>query len=255
MWAVIAALSVAALLRGARTQAQQASSPSVRDSVEVTLATGVERWQLVWNAPPQRYCNDPAEAITCPCAGYEFGDQGSAAIVRSRGGRVVERFSLDALFAEGGGSAGPGSSTFARYVLTEDDRQAMADAADEAAIRPRFEHRPLRPVLTLGDYDGDGVAAEFVLQTGAGPCGHAPSVLIGLDARGALHAMGRVGRAPTPLVLMSPEQWERLRNGRSGRLVQWTCGDHGADEEESVSVRWVAGEPVATFRSRRCSRR
>ena len=108
--------------------------------------------------------------------------------------------------------------------------------------------------MVLGDYNGDGIAAEFVLQTGAGPCGHAPSVLIGLDAHGALHAMGSIGQTPG-LVLSTPEQWERLRNGRGARLVQWACGDHGADEEETVVVRWVAGEPVGTFRSRRCRRR
>ncbi len=247
------AMAMAVWLAAGRAGAQ--APPPVRDRATVTVAPGVvEQWELVWDAPPARYCDAPDDALTCPCAGFEFGDQGRASLVRARQGRVIERFSLDALFSEGvGGILGSGA-VFGRYALTPADRDALASGGAPRAILARFAGRPLRPVLVVRDYDGDGIAAEFVLQVGAGPCGHAASVLIGLGARGALHALGGSGDGQDPVVLEDPAQWEQLRTRPRSRIVLSRCGDHGSEEEESLTVRWVAGEPVPRRRARRCPR-
>lgn len=244
------ALAAATTVLLAAAAHAQAPRPDVREAVDVHLPGDVvERWQLVWTAPPTRHCTDPADATTCPCAGFEFADRGFAALVRLRDGREVDRLALDALYR----GDGPSQATFPRHALTEADRRAIAEARDEATLERRFAGRPLLSAIVLRDYDGDGVAAEFVLQVDAGPCGHRPSVLIGLGATGRLHALGRAGGRPTPLVLRDPTQWSALLGGRAATLVQWPCGDHGGVDEGAVVVRWARGEPDYTTRTRRCT--
>lgn len=217
----------------------------IRDTVSVRLAGGVvETWSLRWTTPPQPYCAAPVDAICCPCVGFEFAEQGAADIVRERSGVEIDRFSLDMLFH--GKVKQP---AFPRWSLTPSDRQALVDAPDD--VPAALARRPLSHVLAVADHDGDGTAAEFVVQVDAGPCGHRDAVLVGLGPHGKLRVYGRNGDPRFPVVL-APEDWKRLLGRRTAKVMLWRCGDHGSDREETLLLRWHGRDLNVVAKSRAC---
>jgi hypothetical protein len=144
---------------------------------------------------------------------------------------------LDALFGEGG-------ARMRRWPVTKADT-GKPDVAE-------LELRPIETVIKLADYDHDGRATEFILVVGSEPCGHTPSVLVGISKDNAkLHAFGTAEKPSEPLTLERPADWERLRAAGSAELTMVACGDHGADTETKVRVR-ADGQLHATESNRKC---
>ncbi len=224
------------------------AAPVLREERKVLVSGVEETWRLEWRKAPVPVCEpDGGEAgdwTTCPCSGFEFGEAGEVDLVRARPGAPEERLPLTPLFADGE-TPGPGA-VLPRWPLLKEDFEARETRGFAAAVKKR----PVVPILKLADYDHDGQATEFVLQVSAGPCGHRPSILVGLDPRAKrLRAFTSVEDPKSPLVLERTSDWERVRKA-SGRvaLVQYGCGDHGTEVEETVTV-WTDAQGLHAKRS------
>lgn len=230
------AASFLALLASSPLQGSGPSAVVVREERTVVVAGAKEQWRLEWRAAPAPVCGpegDPMdEWALCPCAGFEFGEAGELDLVRTRPGAPEERLPLTPLFADGE-TPGPGA-VLPRWPLLKGDEEAAERAGFAAAVKKR----PVSSILKVADYDHDGMATEFVLQVSSGPCGHRPSILVGFDSRTKrLRAFASVEDPKSPFVLERPSDWEKVRQA-PGRisLVQYGCGDHGTEVEETVTV-------------------
>ncbi len=209
-------LAVAALF-------SQSRKPVVREEISVNGET----WRLEWKSKPASVCG-PEEMgfYTCPCSGLAFGEAGKLDLVRLRGNKEIERLSLTHLFSDD--SPGEGLATIQRYAVEPDDWEKEGTPE----LSRMVAQRKVVSVMGLADYNHDGKATEFFVQTGAGPCGHVPGVVVGTtktDPR--LHAFGTVRNPKKPLVLLHRE-WEEFRDSVGAiETVEFACGDHGSEEE------------------------
>jgi hypothetical protein len=206
------------------------SSSVPREEVRVKVDGVTERWRLEWRAPPGLACFE-TEGVTCPCEGFAQGERGELELVRSRPGRPVERLALSPLF----GDAAPGEASpqaMLRGWEPAEGDEALAPDARRQVLQRRKRVR----AMVLGDYDHDGQAREFVLQTQAYGCGMREAVLIGVDRRdGRVRALGTAEHPDTPLVL-EPETWALLRGSARIEAVETPCGDHGSELERVLRV-------------------
>jgi hypothetical protein len=108
--------------------------------------------------------------------------------------------------------------------------------------------------MDLADYDHDGWSTEFFLQTGVLPCGKRMGVVIGLSAANRrLHVFGSALHPGKPLVLQKP-QWDALRSSAGpGRVIDWTCGDHGSDTETEIELQATSAGIRAVRREFGCT--
>lgn len=239
---VILILSATALSLGyamPRVQRDAAAPPSlIREEKTVTVGGIAELWQLQWKAPPKLAC-PPARDIsfTCPCQPFAYGETGELDLVRLRKGEEVERLPLgpffDAFDAE--------QAVVQRWPIeTSDQKNLQNHAADEEwqkSEASRIQKRPVVQILKLADYNHDGNTSEFYLPTTSLPCGKDTGVVIGVtrtDSR--LHALGTIASPNTPLVLKKWE-WDALKSSVNPTVLDWKCGDHGAQEEIDVELQ------------------
>ena len=209
----------------------------LREEITVRVGTAPERWALLWRRPPAPACgpNDD-ESQHCPCIGFAYGEMGELDLARRAPGRPEERLALTPLFKEGENPAaevGKELAVLQRWPVLESDY----DAIGSVGIGPKVRARPVTRAMTLGDYDHDGRATEFLLQVGTAPCGHTESVLVGVSAANpSLHAFASVAHPERPLVL-EPHIWKLLLgSGKRGTGIEIQCGDHGAETQTEVSV-------------------
>ncbi|OJT25211.1 hypothetical protein BO221_12700 [Archangium sp. Cb G35] len=222
-WLAVGAVLVAGA-GGARSRAV------LREEVRVTVDGVAERWRIEWRAPPELACFE-TEGVSCPCEGFAQGERGELELLRSRPGRPVERLPLSPLFGPPvQGEARP-LAMLRGWAPAEGD-EALAPGARRQALQRRERVR----AMVLGDYDHDGQAREFVLQTQAHGCGLREAVLIGVDRRdGRVRALGTAEHPDTPLVL-EPETWAMLRGSARIESVETPCGDHGSEQERVLRV-------------------
>jgi hypothetical protein len=238
----------------AKAPAATAARPraSIREERRVVVGGVTERWRLEWvgktveACPPDREWSE--EWGTCPCAGFEFAEAGELHLVRLRPGAPEERLPLAPFFSPF--ETPEPKAVLPRWPVRKGDREASERKGFAAAVRTR----PLLSVMLLGDYDHDGQATEFLLQVGAGPCGHRQTIVVGVDASSPrLHAFASAESPGEPLVLEGPEQWERFRrSGGEATLTLVGCGDHGSDEERTVRLRAGKGGIHSTETVRAC---
>jgi serine/threonine protein kinase len=244
--ALPAAPSTAVSPRGAR-------AGDVREVANVRLRDGVvETWRLVWVTEPTLFCHTQdvlADIAAWACGPFMLSEQGEAEIVRERAGAVVDRFSLSVAF---GGDGETGIPTLPRWNLSDADREAARNTPAGGDPSARFATRPPARIMRLGDYDGDGTAAEFALPVSTSSSGHVYTVLVGLFDGERLSLAAPRGWRRERFTLAQPHRWELIRGGRSARVVQWECGNHGADREEFMDLSWSNGELLAAERSRPC---
>jgi hypothetical protein len=205
--------------------------PVPREELRVKVNGVVERWRLEWRSPPELACFE-TEGVTCPCEGFAQGEQGELDLVRQRPGVPEERVALTPLFADEEPGEAPVRAVLRGWAVAERDG-ALAEAERPRALRRRERVK----AMVLGDYDHDGQAREFLLQTHAFGCGLRDAVLLGVDRRdGHLRALGSAEHPDRPLVL-EPETWARLRGAARIESVETPCGDHGSALENVVRVR------------------
>src|SRR5262245_12423645 len=84
--------------------------------------------------------------------------------------------------------------------------------------------------MNFADYDHDGHATEFFIQTEVQSCGHRYGIVVGVSNKNSrLHAFGTV-QHPNRALLLKPQHWEALKDSATPpRLLETGCGDHGSD--------------------------
>ena len=205
----------------------------LREARMVKVGGATETWQLIWEGKPRSLCGpeDVEMAVTCPCAGWAYGEMGKLTLVRKRGGKQVERMALGPLFSELPADDSDGLAAMQWRPMNERDWDSL-DQANKSAFLAEVRRRPSPQFMAMTDYDHDGQAAEFLIQVSAGPCGHTEYVAVGVSkANPRLHALGSVNDPKAPLVLPGAA-WTALAAGGERQVVRWPCGDHGSDEEQ-----------------------
>lgn len=209
----------------------------MREEIGVQIGGACERWRIVWTETPAPYCDaNTPEWMSCPCWGFSFGEQGKADLITLREDVETSRLSLTSLFREEGPPGAGGAVTLPRWPVTQADHEDDDQVLDVPAVHARAA----APVMQLADYDHDGHATEFMLQVGAGPCGHQASIVVGVDARDPKpHAFGTSDNPRAPLVLERPDHWRKIALATGPiELVQIACGDHGSDQERVIEARF-----------------
>lgn len=224
-------------------QVGSVNNVSIIQEERAIVISGVkEKWRLEWVSAPNPVCA-PEEGFfvwgVCPCAGFEFGEEGELDLVRLRPKLPEERLHLTPFFQ---GQEKPGSAAvLRRWPVMKNDRDwAMdADREDLEEFSKRVRSRSPVSVMNIADYNHDGIGAEFVLQVGSGPCGHQQAILIGIDRRNPhLHAFGTVEYPDRPIVLEHLDSWEKLLHSRGEiTIIQMGCGDHGSEEQTEIHLR------------------
>jgi len=215
----------------------------LREEKSVVVDGVSEVWRLVWKHAPTPVCTpDDADAFTCPCSGFAFGEKGQLDLVRIRDGNEVERLALTPLFRDV--PADPPEAVVQRWERLEQDTITV----NALVLQRRVRARPVVSVMNLVDYDHDGGTTEFFLQTGTLPCAKHGGVVIGISAKNPhLHVFGSLQHPTKPLYLRK-EQWDALRTSAGPvRVPDVTCGDHGALSETEIEVQ-ATGEGIRAFR-------
>ncbi|HYI02186.1 hypothetical protein, partial [Hyalangium sp.] len=204
----------------------------LREEVRVEVDGVTERWRLEWRDPPELDCIE-TDFVTCSCRGFAYAESGKLDLIRLRPGKPAERIPLTPLFEfEGLDPEGENvKAVLRRWRPAAGDDEILPDAWLQVLAR-----RKQLPAMVLGDYDHDGHAREFVLQTKAMACGMRAAVLIGVDRRdGRVRALGSAEHPERPLVL-EPETWALLLKSARIESVEQPCFDHGSEGEHVVRV-------------------
>lgn len=222
----------------------------VREERKIVIDGVEETWRLVWTAPPRPECASASDMFTtCPCYGFAFGETGHASLLRYRGGVEVERMPLGPLFDED--SPTEGVPTFPRRPFnwkTDSEKSVSRKGGWE-----EIERRPAVRIMNFADYDHDGRATEYYLQTSAVACGWRYGVVIGVSRTNPrLHAFATPTSPASPLRLRYP-LWESIREAAGPfEAKEVTCGDHAADVESLLSIYWTSEGISGTRRTYSC---
>lgn len=223
----------------------------VREQRSFTVEGSMEVWRLIWRDTPRdsKVCGaaDPSVALTCPCSGAAYAQVGDLVLERQRSGAPAERMPLTPLFTGSEMLYNDGAvAMLARWParLRDIDRQPTPAA---------IHLRPAVPIMRLRDYNHDGIAGEFLLQVDTLPCGKQVAVAVGITRDNPhLHVLTSADHPERPLFLYR-WQWDALaRNPRPRRVMDWPCGDHGAEDETTMIPRADHGRIHATRITRTC---
>jgi hypothetical protein len=208
-------------------------TPDVREAQTMIVGGVAEQWRLKWLSPPKPACGPSDESLTCPCTGFAYGESGDLALIRLRNGTEIDRLSLTPFFED----APADKAVLERW---EPDHDKDFGAAQKDDFTVAVAKRPTVQLMHLSDYDHDGQASEFYLQTEAAPCGKSVGIVVGMSRTNPrLHAFGTISHPSKPLYLHKPE-WESLRDA-SGEVevLDWQCRDHGSESQTTVRLGWT----------------
>jgi hypothetical protein len=205
-----------------------------------------ETWRLQWATPPAPYCG-ARDIPACPCEGFSYGEGGDLFLLRLRNGVEIDRLHLTPFFSEWTDKL----AVLQRSARLFDLDEKLFERDDFPAL---VSKRPTVQVMHLADYDHDGMSAEFYLQTAAIPCGRSVGVVLGLSkSNRRLHALESTGDPGTPLTMLR-DAWVALRDAKDPvELKTWSCGDHGALQEERVRLDWTSKGIRGLSRTFTCS--
>ena len=208
-------------------------APLVREQQSVVIGAVTETWELRWKAPPTPACEPNDVSLTCPCTGFAYGEGGALILVRIRNGQEVNRLELTPLFK--GADVNLGDIAILQRWEPNYDTDFAALGKD--GFLDVVARRPVVKIMDFVDYDHDGNRSEFYLKTDTLPCGKNVGVVVGISrSNQKLHVFG-TGSKPTQPLLLQKHIWEALsRASGSVEVVDWPCGDHGSEEESTVSL-------------------
>jgi hypothetical protein len=209
--------------------------PTIREEQQVVVDGIPETWRLEWAATPapKPSCDaSSAEWSTCPCMGFAYGESGDLYLARIREGVEIDRLHLTPLF----GNERDQVAVVQRWPVYDADLGNQEKEWFPASVT----RRPAVQVMHFGDYDHDGRATEFYMETESGPCGKSTGVVVGVSIDNPkLHALGTASHPDAPLYLQKTE-WEALRTATAAVEVEdWACGDHGSEMETKVELYWT----------------
>jgi hypothetical protein len=220
-------------------------APTIREEQTVIVNGVPETWRLQWQDVPTPYCEPSEDSLMCPCIGFAYGETGDLSLVRLRNGIEIDRLHLTPLFREE-------PAVVQRWPADYDRDLQQVQRSDFSKI---VSNRPTVQVMNFGDFNHDGQQTEFYLQTEAVPCGKSMGIVVGLSERNPrLHAFGTSSHPNKPLYLQRRE-WEKLRDAATGpiEIIDWNCGDHGADTQTVLRLHWSANGIDGVRREYTCS--
>jgi hypothetical protein len=251
-------LLVAAMILGGQPRMPSHSSESaiimpsfIREERQIVVNGNPELWRLEWESPPKPACGaeDNSDSITCPCSGFAYGESGQLDLVRLAAGREIERLKLTPYF-EDTPTDGGHSALVQRWELQSKD----GDETGSKEFAKRVSLRPVVNVMQFADYNHDGMATEFFLQTESLPCGKHAGIVIGLTrANSKLHVFGTALHPDKPVVLQKTEWDSLLKQPVGGETLDWACGDHGSDVETYVELHASNGNIQGIRREYKCT--
>lgn len=218
------------------------AAETVRETRTVTVGGTQEEWTLKWSGPVKPVCaaTDLAQAATCPCAGYAYGEQGQLVLERQRGGVFAERLNLSTLFDGYDNPADTGNA--ALPLLPRYRTDPFTDASRTDAFQAGLASRPRVDAMQLQDYARDGMKATFLLQVGNVPCGKLEMALVGVSsAVPHLHTFTTTAHPERPLVLQASAWKALLATDREVKFTDLTCGDHASEQEREQIISAHAG--------------
>jgi hypothetical protein len=222
-------------------------TPDVREEQTIIVDGVAEQWQLKWLGLPKPVCEPSDVSLTCPCQGFAYGEGGNLALIRLRNGSEIDRLLLTPFFEDA-----PDAKAVLQRWEPDHDKDFNAAQKDDFAVV--VAKRPTVQLMHFSDYDHDGQASEFYLQTEAAPCGKSVGVAVGISRTNPrLHAFTAVSNPSKPLFLQKHE-WEALRD-TSGEVevLDWRCGDHGAESQTTLRLSWSKNGIYGTRREFSCT--
>ena len=108
---------------------------------------------------------------------------GDLYVIRVRNGAEIDRLRLTPFFGE------HHAAVLQRWATDEDQDFKLSERDDFGKMVAN--KRPTVRVMNFADYDHDGRATEFYLQTEVAPCGKSVGVVIGLGPYGMVLWFGR----------------------------------------------------------------
>lgn len=248
-------IGIGLLLLGPSPQKKPVSAseypvPEVREEQQVVVGGARETWQLRWTTPPKPVCEPSEESLTCPCMGFAYGEGGDLYLVRLRNGAEIDRLHITPFFEEQFGEEGP--LAIVQRWPPDDENDIKASEKQDFAVT--IAKRPVVQVMHLDDYDHDGGATEFYLQTEALPCGKSAGVVVGVSKTNLrLHAFATAS-APSKTLYMQKREWEALRDASGPtEVLDWRCADHAAGTQTTLRMHWTAGGIDGTRREYSCT--
>ncbi len=214
----------------ARCQRSRVSAPDVAEEHRVMVDGVEEVWRVRFTTPPRLPEPLPEEPNCADWNDQNFENR-RAVIERLRDGVVIDRLvnpsanvpASDAI------SEAPLATRVAIY------RRVRPSAGPQLTLA-ESERLPLPTVLSIGDYDHDGRATEFVLPMGFFICGNSSRGVVGLDRKHPrLHLLEWASPAGAHMVGLNID-WEAIRERESGDIITWHCGNHGYNGEDHM--RW-----------------
>jgi hypothetical protein len=211
------------------------AAETVRERRVLTVQGQREEWLVKWSGAVKPVCSSRqlSEAVTCPCSGFAYGEQGQLVVERRRPGASVERLDVSKLFGDYDSPADAGNAALARVPRHPEDPADDSDVSENAQrFKRTVQGRAPVSVMKFGDFSHDGMQASFLLQVGNAPCGKRQMALIGVSRRDPhLHAFSTAAHPERPLVLQAPA-WQALMASKGhAQFTAWACGDHGGDTE------------------------
>lgn len=220
--------------------AHAADEQVVREQESATVNGARETWRLIWEKKPATVCgpDEVSMAITCPCSGWAYAEYGKLSLVRSRGGREIERMDLRPLFGKFDypeADKVDGSAILQRWPLklSDIDRENNGDPK----LITEIKRRRAPNIMRFADYDRDGAQTEFLMQVGTLSCGKLQFAAIGVTkAIPHIHALTSATQPDTPL-MMPLRAWKALlRSPGPSAVSTWLCGDHGSETRSELVV-------------------
>lgn len=229
---------------------------TIREERVVKVDGRAEVWRLSWIGPVKPFCGLESgdDALTAPCTGFAYGEQGRLILSRTLpGGRLDDRLDLSPLFADSDLSGlDDGNAVLPRWPVLDEDMHRLSGG--DSTLAAEIHARPPVPILQPADYDHDGKALEFLVQTDVQPSGKRFYVAVGLNrATGKLDWLRSADRPDRPLVL-NGAAWQALAKGaRNIDVERWSCGDHGSEILETYRLSVKAGRISVRLRTFACA--
>ena len=214
------------------------------------MVGGVEEiWRLQWMTPPKPVCEPRSDSLNCPCNGFAYGEGGDLTLLRTRDGKVLDHLDLSPFFIDGPVNL-QATAVAPRWDVDGDKDFEASERKDFPSL---VAQRPLVQLMYFADYGRDGWGNEFYLQTESPACGHTSGILIGVTKRiPHLHAVGAVS-TPGKALYLHKWEWDALREKPGPfEILDWPCGDHGADTETRLWLHWAPNGVEGTRREYEC---
>jgi hypothetical protein len=85
------------------------------------------------------------------------------------------------------------------------------------------------------------MSTEFYVETESLPCGKSAGIVVGVSKRiPRLHAFGTAAH-PNRTLYLQQREWNALRDAaKPVTVVDWGCGDHAAQTQVELTLKWSA---------------